>query len=457
MVAQGANISYASISMLTLCTQWLSFAPVSTTTSQYFDTSMAAINWLSTTFLFAFVIATPFTIYVLHRGGPKQAIIVASILLLLGNWIRYGGTKGKNLGAVMFGQILTGFAQPFVLSAPTRYSDLWFTNNGRVAATAVMSLANPFGGALGQLIDPFWAENPEDIPNMVLYISIIVSSLSLVGRRRVWKPVAKSSLVQATVAAIPSFFVPAAPPTPCSPSSTTHKMDILPSLRLLFTSPEFYMILIPFHVYVGLFNSLSSLLNQILYPYAFSEEEAGIAGAILIVVGLVTSAITSPLIDRSKKFLLAIKLQVPLVAICYLAFIWAPPTRTIAAVYTILALLGAASFSLVPVALEYVTEITHPVSPEVTSAICWSGGQLLGGIFIVVSDKLQDGEGGGEGGSVPWNMQRALWFHAAIALAVVAPPMASGMFGRGDKVRLRRVEADKAYNRGERVSVEVEV
>lgn len=74
----------------------------------------------------------------------------------------------------MFGQILTGLAQPFVLSAPTRYSDMWFTNRGRVAATAIMSLSNPFGGALAQLIDPLWAGNPDQIPNMVLYISIIV-------------------------------------------------------------------------------------------------------------------------------------------------------------------------------------------------------------------------------------------------------------------------------------------
>jgi hypothetical protein len=50
---------------------------------------------------------------------------------------------------------------------------------------------------------------------------------------------------------------------------------------------------------------------------------SAIAGAIFIVVGLVTSAITSPLIDRSKKYSLAIKLQVPIIAICYLAFIWA--------------------------------------------------------------------------------------------------------------------------------------
>jgi len=121
-------------------------------------------------------------IYTLHHGGPKPSIITASVLILLGNWIRYGATKAGthgNFGGVMFGQILTGLAQPFVLAAPTRYSDLWFTNRGRVAATAVMSLANPFGGALAQLIDPSWAGSPGDIPNMVLYIAIIVSNQPL--------------------------------------------------------------------------------------------------------------------------------------------------------------------------------------------------------------------------------------------------------------------------------------
>jgi len=81
----------------------------------------------------------------------------------------------------MVGQILTGLAQPFVLAAPTRYSDLWFTNKGRVAATAVASLANPFGGALAQLIDPFWATNVSSIPNMVLYIAIMVSQFIILS------------------------------------------------------------------------------------------------------------------------------------------------------------------------------------------------------------------------------------------------------------------------------------
>ncbi|ESZ99379.1 hypothetical protein SBOR_0249 [Sclerotinia borealis F-4128] len=406
---------------------WLTFSASSTTASQYYNVSESAINWLSTGFLFAFVVASPFVIYVLHHGGPKPAILIASVLLLLGNWIRYGATRSGphgNFGGVMFGQILTGIAQPFVLAAPTRYSDLWFSNRGRVAATAVMSLANPFGGALAQLIDPSWAGSLGNIPNMVLYIAIISSA-----------------------ATIPSFFIPKEPPTPCSASSGEPKHALGPSIRFLLRSPEFYMIMLPFWFYVALFNSISSLINQILSPYSFTETNAGIAGALLIVVGLVAAAITSPLIDKTKTYLLAIKIQIPILGICYLAFTWAPQTRSLAAIYAILSILGAASFSLVPVALEYLIEITHPVSPEVTSTICWSGGQLLGGIFIIASDALRAkgvSDGSHDDGSTrpPGHMYNALVFQAVLALVVIPLPLALGCCGRRSGVRMRRLEAD---------------
>lgn len=120
----------------------------------------------------------PVVIYALH-WGPKPSIMAAAVLILAGNWIRYAGSHSRDgglYGVVMFGQILTGLAQPFVLAGPTRYSDMWFTNRGRVAATALASLANPFGAALGQLIVPFMVTGPADISNAVLYVAIIVRS-----------------------------------------------------------------------------------------------------------------------------------------------------------------------------------------------------------------------------------------------------------------------------------------
>lgn len=143
--------------------------------ADFFNTNESAVNWMSTAFLFAFVAMVPVVIYVLHFG-PKPSFVTASVLTIVGSWIRYGGALASphNFGVVMFGQILIGFAQPFVLAAPTRYSDLWFTNRGRVAATALTSLANPFGAAVGQLVIPFWVSKPSDIPNMVLYLAVIV-------------------------------------------------------------------------------------------------------------------------------------------------------------------------------------------------------------------------------------------------------------------------------------------
>lgn len=80
----------------------------------------------------------------------------------------------------MVGQIITGAGQPFLLNIPTHYSDKWFSATSRVSATALMSLANAIGAAVGQLVNPFLAPNLDDIPNMVpnpLGRRVIVASL----------------------------------------------------------------------------------------------------------------------------------------------------------------------------------------------------------------------------------------------------------------------------------------
>ncbi|CAG8924541.1 unnamed protein product [Penicillium salamii] len=395
---------------------WLTFSSISTTAAEYFDVSESAINWMSTGYLFAFGFVSPLVIWILNKGGPKPAIVITASLLLVGNWLRYAGTRanGGIYGLAMFGQILIGFAQPFCLCAPTRYSELWFSDRGRTSATAVASLANPLGAALGQLVDAEWASKPSDIPNMVLYISIISS-----------------------VAAIPSFFLPASPPTPASASSAEPHTPLGVAVRQLTTTWEFWQILIPFAVYVGFFNSVSSLLNQILSPYNFSETEAGIAGAILIVVGLVTAAIIAPITDRYKHYLGSIRVLVPIVAATYIGLIFSPSSAAgIAPSYVVMALLGASSFALLPVVLEYLAEITYPLSPEIGSTICWTGGQLLGACFILIQDALK----AGDDARPPGNMRNSLIF-AAVVAGVAAPfALTIGLFR---VVQRRRLEVDR--------------
>lgn len=242
---------------------------------------------------------------------------------------------------------------------------------------------------------------------------------------------------QSSIASLPSFFIPSHPPTPPSASSAQPKLELRHSFHTLSTNTSFYLIFLPFSVYVGFFNASSSLLNQILSPYGFSEDEAGIAGGIMIVVGLVAAAIISPIIDRTKHYLFFIKILVPLIAIGYLILIFAPATRTVGAPYFICALLGASSFSLLPCALEYLVEVTHPVSPEITSTICWAGGQLLGAVFIIVMDALK----GGWKNEPKDSMTRALVFEAVVSWAVVPCALALGWWGRAG-VRLGRRDVE---------------
>ncbi|KAI4147418.1 MAG: hypothetical protein LQ340_005566, partial [Diploschistes diacapsis] len=145
-------LGFAQLVLLNIMVSWgwLSYAPVANTAASYFSTTPAAINWLNVGFFFAFVVISPLTNYTLAKFGPRSSILAAAAFLILGNWIRYAGTRSTppSYAAVMVGQVLIGFAQPFVLAAPTSFSDLWFTPRGRITATAITTLANPLGGAL---------------------------------------------------------------------------------------------------------------------------------------------------------------------------------------------------------------------------------------------------------------------------------------------------------------------
>jgi FLVCR family MFS transporter 7 len=207
----------------------------------------------------------------------------------------------------------------------------------------------------------------------------------------------------------------------------------------MLRSGNFYLVFLTFSTYVGFFNAFSSLLNQILYPYGYSEEEAGIAGGLMLGVGIVVAIVTIPIVDRTHAYLLGIKILCPVLAITYLAMIWAPETRTIIAPYVLSAVLGASSFPLLPIALEYLVEITFPASPEVSSTICWVGGQIFGGFFIVAMNALKDtrpvdlekvrkgGRTNGGGNRPPGHMFNALVFQAVFSLAMLSLPLILGV------------------------------
>ncbi|KAK5133799.1 hypothetical protein LTR08_007228 [Meristemomyces frigidus] len=394
----------AQLSLVTFIIGWdsITVAAISTSAAEYFGVSVDAINWLGTAGSFAFLVPIPIVIYVLNKSGPKMSILIASALVLAGNWIRYAGTRVSSFSTVMVGQVLIGIAQPFVLSAPTTYSKLWFTQNGRTTATAIATLANPLGAAVGSIVGVYLAE-ASGISGLMLYTSIISS-----------------------VACIPGPFIPAAPPSPPSAAAAMPQLGIIDALRRLSRNLPFYLMLISFSLFLAAFQATSTLVNQIIQPYGFSEINAAVAGSLQVLVGLVTAAAVSPILDRTNCHLLVIKIVTPIIAVSYLALAFIPQTHSVAGIYLIFSFIGAASFSLTPGALEFQAAWTHPVSPEISSTLCWGGGQLLSALFIIIMDTLAENEP--SGGQPAGSLFRGLVFQAIVVWGAVPCALLTGVW-----------------------------
>ena len=125
----------------------------------------------------------------------------------------------------------------------------------------------------------------------------------------------------------------------------------------------------------------------------------------------------------------------PLISLGYIALIFAPQSGNLAPPYVVLAIIGASSFSLLPLALEFSVEVLHPVSPELTSTILWVGGQIFGAIFLIVMDALRDEKTG--------SMKSALIFQGVGAALMTPCAFLLGMGSRKNKVQSRRVKTDE--------------
>ncbi|ORX96160.1 cell surface receptor/MFS transporter [Clohesyomyces aquaticus] len=395
---------------------WLTYSPFSQVSAEFLRTTETNVNWLSTGFLLAFAVGAPATIWITNRYGPKGAMVVAGMTTTAASWIRFTATQIEysRFPITLFGQALIGVAQPFVLSTPIRYADMWFPLSGKIAVTALASLANPLGAALSQVVGPVWVEEASQLGDYILFLSIVSSVIGLLA-----------------------WFTPAAPPG-CSPSSTSLIVHTtMCQLKMLCKSVEFWLTFVPFVVLIAAFNSFSSILEQILVPHGFSPTEGGIAGGILIGSGFLCSAVTSPFVDKYDVHLIFLKLLMPLLAASYLAFVWMPSSESVVPTYIVSGLIGAFSFSLLPVGLDFVADVTHPVSVELSSTLFWTGGQVLGGTLLAVIGNLK----AGPEASVPFNMDDALIVHAAMAGFAVPFTLVLGLFGRQQAFLNRRMSS----------------
>eukprot|EP00741_Cyanophora_paradoxa_P004248 tig00000789_g4124.t1 len=121
----------------------------------------------------------PLALFVLHKWGEDKMATAASVLTVVGAWVRYGGSSRGLYPLHVVGQAIASAALPFfLLSAPT-LAGLWFPETGRVRATAlVCGLALAGGHLLAPVLASVLVAR-FDVPRMILVSAAVVTGTGL--------------------------------------------------------------------------------------------------------------------------------------------------------------------------------------------------------------------------------------------------------------------------------------
>jgi FLVCR family MFS transporter 7 len=273
---------------------------------------------------------------------------------------------------------------------------------GRTTATMVVAIANPIGGALGQLLSPIVGDTRQ--------------SILILG-------------IMSTVAAPFVLMISAAPPTPPTYSASKKAPGLLSLLRVmvgknLSTDPlmspreriDFTIVFFIFGVLASATNVFAVLTAEILQPVGYSSDTAGFMGATLLLSGIVAAVVTAPIFDRVLTNHLAIttKILVPVLAAAWLSLIWAVTPNNTGGLYAICALIGVTSVTMLPVSLELACEITR--NADGSAALLWFVCNLFAVAFILAQGALR----AKPDANPPLNMHRALIFNGSIVMTTCA-------------------------------------
>lgn len=355
-------------------TLWLTFAPVADQSAQYLGVSLEDINWLS---LVCMVVAVPLslgTTWMLDTLGLRITLILGSWLNMLGALMRFCGTIDSEpmtirYPLVMFGQTLTALAQPLIIFAPTKMAALWFPEHQRATANTIASMSNPLGILLANIISPMIVRTSAQIPTLLLCYAIppcIICFLATVGIRS------------------------STPPTPPSASAEASTSEpFLQGLKLLMKNRSYLILLLCFGAGMAVFSSFSTLLEQIMCVQGYTNDFAGICGALFIVFGIVGAGVLGVYVDKTKHFIEVTKINLSLTALACIAFSVVSLLReqkaTIAAVCSLFGFFG---YAIYPVAMELSVECSYPVGEATSAGLLFISGQVQSVLYIILLQSL---------------------------------------------------------------------
>jgi len=349
---------------LTIQMLWITYAPITGPAAKFYGVTDLQIGLLAMSFMIAFIPLSIPVSWVIDTYGFRIAVSIGAVLMGIFGLLR--GFAGANYSLVLWSTIGIAAAQPFLLNAWTKVPANWFAIEERATAVGLVTLANLVGTALGMVLTPILTE------------TISISSVQLI-----YGGIAAFSTVLFVVLARET------PPTPPGPAGSEVRALMLDGLKHALTVKSFWLYLFVSFIGLGIFNGVTTWVENIIRPRGFTPTDAGTLGALMLIGGVLGAVIIPPFSDKQRKrlpyILFGLILAIPgLVGLAFATSTWLLFVSAFA--------MGFFLISTSPIGMQYAAEVTQPTPEGTSNGLIQLFGQASV-VFVYIMEALKTSNG----------------------------------------------------------------
>ncbi|MGB8252936.1 MAG: MFS transporter [Anaerolineaceae bacterium] len=343
---------------------WIAYAPITGPAAKFYGVTDLQIGLLAMVFMIAFIPLSIPVSWALDTYGFRWTVSLGAILMGIFGILR--GLAGANYTLVLISTIGIAVAQPFLLNAWTKVPAQWFSVEERATAVGIITFANLVGTGLGMVLTPALMSSMP-IPNIQLLYGVIA----------------------AISAVLFLFLAREKPATPPCPAGQEVRALMLDGLKHALTVKSFWLWLVAMFIGMGLFNGITTWVENIIRPRGFTPTDAGTMGALMLVGGLLGAVIIPPFSDRQHKrkryLLMGFFLAIPgLVGLTYATSTWLLFASAFA--------FGFFLIGVSPIGMQYASEITQPTPEGTSNGLNQLVGQMSV-VFVYIMEALKATDG----------------------------------------------------------------
>ncbi len=346
--------------------QWLTFAPIAREARLVYEVTPLQIDLLSMIFMVVFIFICIPASYIIDTYGIRIGVGLGAVLIAVFSLLK--GFYAHDYTMVVISQVGLAVAQPFILNATTKVAVNWFPIEERATAVGIATLSQFIGIIAAMIITPLLVTQNAGGVYQLGSMLLTYGFISVAG------------------AILLLLLLKEHSPIPLGQDAEDERFKVFEGFKHILAHRDMRLILVLFFLGLGMFNAISTVIDQICQIKGLSTEQTGLVGGMMLIAGIVGALILPILSDklRKRKMILVVGMVCMIPGIVGLAVATDYTLLLISSFILGFFLLGAGA----PIGFQYSAEVSFPAPESTSQGLILLAGQISGILFIIGMNKI---------------------------------------------------------------------